>query len=50
VTEINNHTINIDPFHVGGIIQAAIHLPGFEQKLQLPYRRWNDYACVWAVL
>lgn len=50
VTEINNHTINIDPFNVGGIIQAAIQLPGFEKKLQLPYRRWNDYACVWAVL
>jgi len=50
VTEINNHTINIVQFDTNGIINAAIHLPGFEQKLQLPYRRWDDYACVWAVL
>jgi len=50
VTEINNHTINIDPLDNKGIINAAIQLPGFEQKIQLSYLRWDDYACVWAVL
>ena len=50
VSEINNHTINIAQFDTNGIIQAEIKLPGFEQKIQLPYLRWDDYACVWAVL
>jgi len=49
-TEINNQAININPFNVSGIIQAKIHLPGFEKELQLPLRRWDNYACVWAVL
>ncbi len=50
VTVINNHTTNSDQFDASGIIHAAIQLPGFEQTLQLPYCRWDDYACVWAIL
>ena len=50
VSKINNHTINIAPFDMRGIIHATIQMPGFEQKIQLSYLRWDDYACVWAVL
>ena len=50
VSEIHNHATDIAPLDTQGIIHAEIHLPGFEQKIQLPYLRWDDYACVWAVL
>lgn len=50
VSEIHNHATDIAPLDTQGIIHAEIHLPGYEQKIQLPYLRWDDYACVWAVL
>lgn len=50
VSEIHNHATDIAPLDIQGIIHAEIHLPGYEQKIQLPYLRWDDYACVWAVL
>ena len=33
-----------------GQLRAQISLPNFEQTIQLPFLRWDDYACVWAVL
>lgn len=40
-----------DPnFNKSGRIQASIQQIGFKHVLDLRYQRWDDYACVWAII